>query len=46
MAGLSLFTVGVYSMRGSWQRLTGERPNPSECARAGIPYVAPDYTFA
>jgi len=26
------------SFQSSWHRLTGQRPNPLECARAGIPF--------
>ena len=41
MGGLTAFACGVYSFRASWLRLTGQRANPSECARAGVEFVEP-----
>ena len=37
--------VAGYSLRGSWLRLTGQRPNAGECARYGVPYVEPGGLF-
>ena len=41
MAGLAAFACFMASFQGSYRRLTGQRPNPNECARAGIPYTEP-----
>ena len=41
MAGLTAFACFMASFQGSYRRLTGQRPNPSECARAGIPFTGP-----
>ena len=41
IGSITAVVVATYSFRASWLRLTGQRPNPSECARAGVEFVEP-----
>ena len=41
MMAWTAFISASYSMRGSYLRLTGQRPNAGECAAAGVEYYEP-----
>ena len=39
LAGCSAFLFFTRAFQQSYYRLIGQRPNPDECARAGIPFT-------